>query len=238
VAAAGGAEAVAGRCGAACVITRADSVVRSATDAIVKTEAARIFAMAVQYSVAMMKTTLTVLVIAGLAGPAFAQTSTPPVVGITAAEIQAVMKYQGAEGAGTDRQIRVADLGDYRLGVGVLQRGPTKPGAPIAAISHSKVTEAFYIISGSGTLVTGMTVENDRPFPPETEFVRLAVGPSSGGVFTGGDRRPVAAGDVVIVPAGVPHGFDDITDHLTYLSIRPDLAGVLPPNYVHPALKK
>ena len=174
-----------------------------------------------------------------MASPAFAQTSTPaPVVGITAAEIQQVLKHQGSEGAGTDRQIKVADLGDYRLGVGVLYRGPTKPGAPIAAISHSKVTEAFYIISGSGTLVTGTAVDNVRDFPPETEFVRLAVGPSSGGVFKGGDRRPIGPGDVVIVPAGMPHGFDDITDHLTYLSIRPDLAGVLPPNYVHPALKK
>src|SRR5947207_1647211 len=98
----------------------------------------------------MMKITCIAMLAVGLAGPAFAQATTPPVVGITAAEIQTVMKYQGAEGAGTDRQIKVADLGDYRLGVGVLQRGPTKPGAPIAAISHSKVTEAFYIISGSG----------------------------------------------------------------------------------------
>ena len=171
--------------------------------------------------------------------PAFAQSKTlPPVVGITKAEIEAVLQHKGAEGAGVDRQIKVADLGAYKLGVGVLHRGPTKPGAPVAAISHSQVTEAFYIISGSGTLVTGTAVENDRAFPPETEFVRLAVGPSSGGVFKGGDRRPLAAGDVVIVPAGMPHGFDDITDHLTYLSIRPDLAGVLPPNYVHPALRK
>ena len=162
----------------------------------------------------------------------------PPVVGITAAEIQTVLQHKGPEGAGVDRQIKVADLGDYKLGVGVLYRGPTKPGAPVAAISHSQVTEAFYIISGSGTLVTGTTIANDRAFPPETEFVRLAVGPSSGGVFTGGDRRLIAAGDVVIVPAGMPHGFDDIKDHLTYLSIRPDLAGVLPANYVHPALRK
>jgi uncharacterized RmlC-like cupin family protein len=186
----------------------------------------------------MIKTAAVLLVLTWLPASALAQAPAPPVVGITAAEIDQVLKYKGAEGAGTDRQIKVADLGDYRLGVGVLYRGPTKPGAPIAAISHSKVTEAFYIISGSGTLVTGGTVDNDRAFPPETEFVRLAVGPSSGGVFKGGDRRPIATGDVVIVPAGMPHGFDDITDHLTYLSIRPDLAGVLPPNYVHPALKK
>ena len=173
------------------------------------------------------------------AAPVFAQSKPlPPVVGITSAEIATVLKHVGPEGAGVDRQIKVADLGTYRLGVGVLQRGPTKPGAPIAAITHSQVTEAFYVISGSGTLVTGSVVDNDRAFLPETEFVRLAVGPSSGGVFKGGDRRAIAAGDVIIVPAGVAHGFDDITDHLTYLSIRPDLVGVLPANYVHPALKK
>jgi mannose-6-phosphate isomerase-like protein (cupin superfamily) len=166
------------------------------------------------------------------------QSRTAPVVGITSAEIEAVLKHTGPEGAGTDRQIRVADLGSYQVGVGILRRGPTKPGAPIAAITHSQVTEVFYIVSGSGTIVTGGPVENDRPFPPETEFVRLAVGPSSGGVFKGGDRRRIAAGDVVIVPAGVPHGFDDITDQLTYLSMRPDVEWVLPPNYVHPALKK
>lgn len=166
------------------------------------------------------------------------QSKTAPVVGITAAEIEAVLKHTGPEGAGTDRQIRVADLGSYQVGVGILRRGPTKPGAPVAAITHSQVTEVFYIVSGSGTIVTGGPIENDRAFPPETEFVRLAVGPSSGGVFKGGDRRRIAAGDVVIVPAGVPHGFDDITDQLTYLSMRPDVEWVMPPNYVHPALRK
>jgi mannose-6-phosphate isomerase-like protein (cupin superfamily) len=166
------------------------------------------------------------------------QSKPSPVVGITSAEIEAVLKHTGPEGAGTDRQIRVADLGSYQVGVGILRRGPTKPGAPVAAITHSQVTEVFYIVSGSGTIVTGGPIENDRPFPPETEFVRLAVGPSSGGVFKGGDRRRIAAGDVVIVPAGVPHGFDDITDQLTYLSMRPDVEWVMPPNYVHPALRK
>jgi mannose-6-phosphate isomerase-like protein (cupin superfamily) len=169
----------------------------------------------------------------------FAQSKpTAPVVAITSADIDAVLKYAGSEGAGTDRQIKVADLGAYRLGVGVLHRGPTRAGAAVGAISHSQVTEVFYIVSGGATLVTGGTVENDRSFPPETEFVRLAVGPSSGGTFKGGDRRRVAPGDVVIVPAGVPHGFDEISDQVTYLSIRPDLNGVLPANYVHPVLRK
>jgi quercetin dioxygenase-like cupin family protein len=167
-----------------------------------------------------------------------AQSRTAPVVGVTSAEIEAVLKHTGPEGSGTDRQVRVADLGSYQIGVGILRRGPTKPGAPVAAITHSQVTEVFYIVAGTGTLVTGGPVENDRAFPPETEFVRLAVGPSSGGVFKGGERRRIAPGDVVIVPAGVPHGFDDITDQLTYLSVRPDIDWVMPPNYVHPALRK
>src|SRR5262249_35572428 len=107
-----------------------------------------------------------------------------PVVAITRGEIDSVLKYTGSEGAGTDRQIRVADLGTYRLGVGVLKRGPTRAGAPVGAISHSQVTEVFYFTSGNGTLVTGGTVENDRPFPPETESVRPPLGPTSAGAFT------------------------------------------------------
>src|SRR5262249_18478650 len=110
-------------------------------------------------------------------------TPAPPVVAITSREIDSVLKYTGSEGAGTDRQIRVADLGAYRLGVGVLKRGPTRAGAPVGAISHSQVTEVFYIVSGGATLVTGGAVANDRPFPPDTEFVRLAVGPTSAAPF-------------------------------------------------------
>jgi len=180
--------------------------------------------------------------VAGLfvAGAAYvgAQGNSAQVVAIPRGDIDAVLNYSGAEGAGTDRQIRVVDLGAYKLGIGVLHRGATRPGAPVGAISHSKVTEVFYVVSGSGTLVTGGAVENERPYPPETEFVRLAVGPSSGGVFARGDRRRISAGDVVVVPAGVPHGFDEIADQITYLSIRPDTSGVLPAGYVHPVLRQ
>jgi mannose-6-phosphate isomerase-like protein (cupin superfamily) len=167
-----------------------------------------------------------------------AQSKPSPVVAIPRADIDAVLNYSGSEGAGTDRQIRVVDLGAYRLGVGVLRRGATRAGAPVGAISHSKVAEIFYFVSGTATLVTGGAVDNERPFPPETEFVRLAVGPSSGGTFRDGDRRAIGPGDVVVVPAGVPHGFDDIRDRVTYLSIRPDPTGVLPDGYVHPVLRK
>ena len=40
------------------------------------------------------------------------------------------------------------------------------------------------------------------------------------------------------VHAPPAHGFDEVTDQITYLSVRPDLTGVLPANYAHPALGK
>ena len=55
-----------------------------------------------------------------------AQGKPSPVVAISSGDINAVLRYTGSEGAGTDRQIRVVDLGAYRLGVGVLHRGPTR----------------------------------------------------------------------------------------------------------------
>jgi prepilin-type processing-associated H-X9-DG protein len=102
----------------------------------------------------MMKqaTYCTALLIVILSAARIVGQSPAPVVGITSADIDSVLKYTGSEGAGTDRQMRVVDLGSYRLGVGVLHRGPTRAGAPVGAISHSQVTEVFYIISGGGVL--------------------------------------------------------------------------------------
>jgi mannose-6-phosphate isomerase-like protein (cupin superfamily) len=161
-----------------------------------------------------------------------------PVTAISKADIAAVLQHKGAEGAGVDRQMKVVDLGKYNMAVGVLRRGPTKPGAPVGAITHSQVTEVFYVVSGGATLVTGGEVIKPVPFPADIEIVKIAVGPSTNGTFKAGDRLAIAPGDIVIVPAGVPHGFDDIKDELTYLSFRPDPDHVLPAGYVHPALRK
>jgi len=45
-------------------------------------------------------------------------------------------------------------------------------------------------------------------------------------------------GDIVIIPATVPHGWTEITDHVDYLSVRPDPDRVLPAGYVNPIIKK
>jgi quercetin dioxygenase-like cupin family protein len=50
-------------------------------------------------------------------------------------------------------------------------------------------------------------------------------------------KKVVKTGDIVIIPAGVPHGWTDITDHVDYLSFRPS-DHVLTAGYVHPSIKK
>jgi mannose-6-phosphate isomerase-like protein (cupin superfamily) len=130
-------------------------------------------------------------------------------------------------------------MGAYNVGVGVLRRGPTKPGAPLSAINYEKMTEVYYVISGSGTLLTGGVVANIALSPADSEIVRVAAGPSNTGVFKEpAQRRRVSAGDVVIIPPGIFHGFDEVTTGIEYVAVRPDPEHVLPAGFVHPAIKK
>lgn len=46
----------------------------------------------------------------------------------------------------------------------------------------------------------------------------------------------LTAGDVVVIPAGVAHGFRRILDQITYVSIRVDPDQVLPAGYQHPLI--
>ena len=157
-------------------------------------------------------------------------------VDVLKADIDAVM---AAPEGGADRQIKVVDVGKLNVGVGVLQMAK-KPydGKPITGIAHAQVTEVYYVLSGSGTLITGSEIADRESLPADSEVVRVAVGPSHRATFMGGERRTVSAGDVVVIPAGVLHGWVEIPDHVNYLSVRPDPDRVLPAGYVNPAVKK
>jgi mannose-6-phosphate isomerase-like protein (cupin superfamily) len=167
----------------------------------------------------------------------FSQSKQPPVLAtdITAAEVKAVLDSPPGTG---DRLITAADMGAYNVGVGVLRRNATKPGAPVGAVNHEQITEVYYIISGTGTLVTGGTVTNERPMAATSDIVKVVVGPSNTATFEKpAQRRKVGPGDVVIIPPGVYHGFDDVTTSIDYLAVRPDPNKVLPAGYLHPAVQ-
>ena len=139
---------------------------------------------------------------------------------VTAADIQA--NLNGAPSAATNPQpnIRVVDAGGYNVAVGVIHRPQTPPG--VAAV-HDKVSEVYHVTEGAGTLVTGGTIVNSKPRPADALSVRLEDGPgSSGSAIQGGVTRRIKAGDVVVIPAGVPHWFSAIEGSITYVVVRVD----------------
>ena len=113
------------------------------------------------------------------------------------------------------------------------------PGGTPGMIAHDSQTEGYLVISGSGTLVTGGKIVNGSKSGPEAQVTTELNGPSCSGTAIGADvvKKSVKTGDIIIIPAGVPHGWTDITDHVDYLSFRPSQR-VLTAGYVHPAIKK
>ena len=154
---------------------------------------------------------------------------------VSSEDIQTVVSAPG----GGDREIRILDMGKFNLGIAVLRRGATKPGAPMGAINHTKLTEVYYVVSGAGTIVTGGDVENVRALAADSELVTTVVGPGNNATFKKpAQTRKVKAGDVIVIPAGLYHGFSEVPDQIEYVLVRPDVEKVLPAGYVNPALKK
>jgi mannose-6-phosphate isomerase-like protein (cupin superfamily) len=176
-------------------------------------------------------------------------------------DVKAVLKHAvDTKRAIPDNTIRVIDMGKYQLGVAVIHRGAMggggganasaaanpspacgeqRPGAAgPTGIFHDDTAESYVVISGSATLITGGTVVNGKRSAPDSEVTTILNGPSCSGTMVGYTSREIKMGDIIVIPEGVPHGFSAIPDHVTYLSIRPDLKKVLQHGYVNPALKK
>jgi mannose-6-phosphate isomerase-like protein (cupin superfamily) len=112
-------------------------------------------------------------------------------------------------------------------------------GTPSGAtgIAHDGQTEAYVIVSGSGMLVTGGQILNGSRSAPNSNVTLVLNGPSCSGAIVGTVvNREVRVGDVIIIPAGVPHGWSSIPDHVDYLSIRPDPERYID-EYTNPALE-
>jgi mannose-6-phosphate isomerase-like protein (cupin superfamily) len=118
------------------------------------------------------------------------------------------------------------------------ERG-TAPANVAGGIAHDSQTEGYYIVSGAGTMVTGGHIMNGRKSAPDAEVTKVLNGPSCSGSIMGADvvTRQVKVGDIIIIPAGTPHGWSEIPEHVDYLSFRPS-AHILEAGYVHPSIKK
>ncbi|HXR96186.1 MAG TPA: hypothetical protein VN718_09910 [Rhizomicrobium sp.] len=203
------------------------------------------------------------LISAALLGmPALAFAQADVATDITNAQVQKSLKEQ-PEG---DRTLKVVDLGAYQLSVAVVKRGSTGAAAPrrngppqaqaaaepcgLSAapagaklgppgmIAHDDTDETYIVIAGSGTLVTGGQILKGRRSGPDSVVTKILNGPSCSGQAVGNFvSRKMVVGDISVIPKGVAHGWTDITDEVTYLSVRPDPKKVLEHGYVNPALK-
>ena len=154
--------------------------------------------------------------------------------------------------------IRVIDIGTENLAVGIIHRVSgggrtfTPTGEPCGdqttttpadgtpgGVTHDSQAESYLIVSGGGTLVTGGHIIKGTRYARDNDVTRVLNGPSCSGTITGADvvKKVVKTGDIIIIPAGVPHAWIDVPDHVDYLSFRPS-DHVLEAGYVHPSIKK
>jgi mannose-6-phosphate isomerase-like protein (cupin superfamily) len=76
---------------------------------------------------------------------------------------------------------------------------------------HEKDTDVFYVLEGSATFVTGGKMVDPKSTAP---------GEVRGTAIDGGDARTLAKGDVIIIPAGIPHWFKDVQGTFLYLVVK------------------
>jgi mannose-6-phosphate isomerase-like protein (cupin superfamily) len=147
---------------------------------------------------------------------------------LSAAEIQEYTKKAIAEGR-TDQQARDVEIGKAHVGLGVVYRGKLDAAGPDAVAEHDLVSEVYYIMSGSGTLVLGPDITNMKRRPADAETVRLFNGPgNNGSTIRNGKTYNLKVGDMVVIPAGTGHQFTKIEDHLSYVMVRIDPDKVTP----------
>jgi len=83
--------------------------------------------------------------------------------------------------------------------------------APGIVEVHARDTDIFYVLDGTATLVTGgRTIDARTTAPDEIRGARIE----------GGTTRPLARGDVVIIPSGVPHWFRDVQAPFLYYTVK------------------
>ena len=100
----------------------------------------------------------------------------------------------------------LADYGDHRFRL--LYRDAD--GFPE---EHDKIVDVVMVHSGEGTLMVGGTMSGKKGSAATGEYLGTAL--------TGGAMHPLAAGDIVHIPAGIPHSFlVPPGKHITYVLLK------------------
>jgi mannose-6-phosphate isomerase-like protein (cupin superfamily) len=76
---------------------------------------------------------------------------------------------------------------------------------------HDHETDIFYVTDGEATFVTGGTIVGAKQTAP---------GQTRGTDLHGGQTVHLKKGDVMTIPAGVPHWFKDVSPSISYLTVK------------------
>jgi mannose-6-phosphate isomerase-like protein (cupin superfamily) len=123
----------------------------------------------------------------------------------------------------SDRNISLADIGPYNVTVAYVTRPATKvPSGRV--LSHDKITEIYYVVSGHGTQVTGTLADGTK----ESGSTTIGPGWSSTSPIKDGRSTTLGPGEMQIIPPGTGHVWTEIAEGgIVYMTIRIDPEHVL-----------
>jgi glc operon protein GlcG len=96
------------------------------------------------------------------------------------------------------------DAGGYKLDAG-------RREAPGEVECHTYTVDVMHVVQGTATVVTGGEMVGVRD---------AGNGELRARSVTGGDARDLASGDVLAIPAGVPHQFTRVSDPFLYFVVK------------------
>jgi mannose-6-phosphate isomerase-like protein (cupin superfamily) len=76
---------------------------------------------------------------------------------------------------------------------------------------HDKETDVMYVVDGAATIVTGGTMIGGKVTAP---------GQWRGKEIQGGHAQHLVKGDVMVIPAGVPHWFKEVPQSVSYYVVK------------------
>lgn len=133
--------------------------------------------------------------------------------------------------AAVDQPLRIVDVGSANVGIFVVRRPQeADQGCTIEhdTLVNDNTTSIVFVLDGAGTLVTGGTLTNPTPLSPADPDLKLVGKGRRGSGIRNGESRHINKGDIVVIPAGVPHGFSAIDKSITYEVVRIDSGKTLP----------
>ena len=83
--------------------------------------------------------------------------------------------------------------------------------APGEVEIHERDSDIIYVVKGSATLISGGTLLDGK---------KVAENEVRGTQLNGGEAQTLAIGDVIIVPAGIPHWFREVQPPFLYYTVK------------------